>query len=504
MNKKNTATISLIVLIGIVILINLFVDRFFFRLDFTEDQRYTLSNATENILESLEEPVTVTAYFSEELPPNIAKIRRDFKELLVEYSSVSGGNVLFEFVDPAKDEETEQKAMQAGIQPVYLDVRDKDQAMQKKAFLGAVIQSGEQEKEVIPYIQPGAAMEYALSSSIKKISVIDKPVIGFLQGHGEPSLQAFMQVMQQLMVLYDIRPVRLPDTSFTDLSEYKTIAIVAPKDSLNPNHLRQLDNYMESGGNLVVAINRVQGDLSTASGSTINTGLENWLMSMGITVENNFVTDAQCGQVTVQTNSPFNFVKSFPYLPVFTNFNEHPVTQGLEQVMMQFVSSITFNNDSSIEFTPLVYSSETAGTQPPPLYFDIEKDWTEADFPLSNLVVAATFTGKLTGKGNSKMVVIGDGDFPVNGEGQNARQIQADNASLLVNSIDWLTDETGLIDLRTKGVTARPIDQVEDSTKTLLKWLNFLLPVILFVVYGFLRMQRKRNSRVKRMEEGYI
>jgi len=73
----------------------------------------------------------------------------------------------------------------------------------------------------------------------------------------------------------------------------------------------------------------------------------------------------------------------------------------------------------------------------------------------------------------------------------------------MVNSIDWLSDDTGLIELRTKGVVSRPIDQLEEGTQNLLKYLNFLLPIILVLIYGFIRMQRKKITRIKRMEESY-
>ncbi|MGM0475444.1 MAG: GldG family protein, partial [Bacteroidota bacterium] len=78
-----------------------------------------------------------------------------------------------------------------------------------------------------------------------------------------------------------------------------------------------------------------------------------------------------------------------------------------------------------------------------------------------------------------------------------------DNISLLVNSIDWLSDDTGLIELRTKGVSSRPIKQLEDSTRSLLKWLNFLLPIVLVLIYGGLRYQHRKNQRVMRMEANY-
>ncbi|MBL7865267.1 MAG: hypothetical protein JNK10_10340, partial [Cyclobacteriaceae bacterium] len=97
----------------------------------------------------------------------------------------------------------------------------------------------------------------------------------------------------------------------------------------------------------------------------------------------------------------------------------------------------------------------------------------------------------------------GDGDFMVSGSRQQGRSLQPDNVSLLVNAIDWLSDDTGLIDLRTKGVTSRPIAQLEDSTKTIIKYANFLLPILLVVGYGLVRMQQNRMTRLKRMAENY-
>lgn len=92
------------------------------------------------------------------------------------------------------------------------------------------------------------------------------------------------------------------------------------------------------------------------------------------------------------------------------------------------------------------------------------------------------------------MVVFSDGDFAVNGEGQQAQQLQPDNVNLMTNAIDWLSDDTGLIELRTKGVTARPLDaQLEDSTKTLVKYANFLIPIAAIILFGFARFQYKKN-----------
>ncbi len=504
MNTKKSLILYIVLVTGILILVNILANRFFFRLDFTEDNRYTLSGATKNILKELDDPVTVTAYFSKDLPPQIAQTKTDFKDLLVEYASKSKGNVLYEFINPNENEETEQEAMKAGISPVVINVREKDQSVQKKAYLGAVIKYGEK-TEVIPFMQQGAAMEYALSASIKKLTVIDKPLIGFIQGHGEPTLSEYQQAMASLRVLYEVEPIHLTDS--TNLRPYKTVCLVAPTDSIPAGHLAVLDNYLANGGNLYIAINRVQGDLSQLQGYEIITGLESWLASKGLTAEPHFVIDAQCATVNVQQQQgmfTFNTQMTFPYLPMSNKFADHAITKGLENVLFEFASSLNFNGDTSIRYQPLVYSSDKSGTQNSPVYFNIQQRWTNNDFPLSNLTLAALLEGKLSGNSKSKLIVAGDGDFAVNGTGQAARQRQPDNVNLMVNSIDYLSDDTGLIALRTKGVTSRPIDQLEEGTKRLLKYLNFLLPILMIIAFGMINAQRNRIRRMKRMYDDYV
>ncbi len=500
---KNTTTILLIT--AIIIVVNVLSNRIFHRFDLTENGEYTMSKATKNILRNLNEPVTVTAYFTEDLPPQYAKHKRDVQDMLMEYNSISGGDVAYEFVDPLTDEAKEQEAVQNGIQPVLVNMRERDQVKQQRVYMGAVLQMGD-EKDVIPFIEPGAAMEYSLSRSVKKLAVLDKPSVGLVQGHGEPSLQEMVQVYQELSILYSLQPLQLDENI---PPQYKTIAIVAPKDSIPINHFAVLDEFLGRGGNIFIANNAVEGDFSTAQGMALTTGLEGWLRDKGLVIENSFVTDSQCGSITVSRGGGgfFNMRQQvqFPYLPTITNFADHPLSKGLERVTLQFASPMSFTGDTSgdKQFTPIAYSSKKSGTANVPLQFDVMKQWTDRDFPLQSLVVGGVLEGKFIGDALAKIVVIGDGDFATNGSGQQQQRLQPDNVNLMVNSIDWLSDDTGLIDLRTKGVTSRPIEQLEDGQKTMYKYLNFLLPVGLVILYGFIRAQRRRARRMKRMQESY-
>ena len=149
MKKKHSINTKSLLILAVLVLINIVSFYYYFRIDLTEDGIYSLSKASKDILRSIDETVTVSAYFTEDLPPQLAKTKSDFKDLLIEYNSASRGNVVYEFINPNADQEMEARAFQEGIRPVIINAREKDQVKQQKVYLGAVIQLGD-EKEIIP------------------------------------------------------------------------------------------------------------------------------------------------------------------------------------------------------------------------------------------------------------------------------------------------------------------------------------------------------------------
>ena len=503
MLTKGGIRLRVLLVLAILILLNFLVSQFFLRLDFTGDKRFTLSQATKDILNDLDETVTVTAYFSENMPPNLERVKTGFEDMLTEYSSRSGGNIEYKFINPNESEELEQEAMKEGMQPGMVNVRERDQMKQQRVYLGAKFQYKEN-SEVIPIMSQEGGMEYALSSAIKKISATNKPKIGFVGGHQEPGLQAMQQVQETLSILYDPQTALLSDTAL--VTDFETLVIVAPKDTLTPAEIANLDRFLNSGKGILLALNRVDANLQTGAGTELYTGLETWLESKGIAIEPNFVTDVNSGSITVQRQQGFftiNQQVKFPYLPLIKNFANHPITKGLEQLILPFASSITYTaSDTSAKFTPIAYTSDKSGIVQAPVTFDattLDREWTASDFPTSKLTVAGTWE-----KGLSKMVIYGDGDFAVNGIGQQAQGLSPDNINFLANGIDWLSDDTGLTDLRNKAVTSRPIKkELSDSERNIVKYGNFFLPIVLILLYGFIRSQIRNRRKMKWMSERY-
>ena len=504
---KNSVKLNVALIFSILILIYFISEYFYFRLDFTGDKRYTLSKATKSILSELRETVTIKAYFSKDLPPEVARVREEFKDLLNEYAFYSKHKIEYEFINPNENEELEQKAQQEGIRPIMINVRERDQVTQQRVYLGAVIYLFEK-KEVVPFVQPNSSIEYSLSSSIKKLKIENKPLIGFLQGNGEPQLSSMPQLMEQLSVMYQVDTLSLhSDKSIPD--NVKVLIVASPRDSIREIQKKQIEDFLHNNGRILFALNFIEGDFSTATGNGVDLGIENWFENYNIKIDKSFLIDANCSSVMARqqqgmfvVNTPINF----PYIPIISKFSEHPVSAGLEAVLMPFVSPIKIvNNNKNISVLPLLFSSDKSGIEKTPVYFNISKEWSEKDFNKSSQIVGAAVESKnKSGKG-FKLVVFSDGDFFVNGEGQQAQQLQPDNINLFSNAVDWLADDTGLIELRTKSVTSRPINaNLDETTKSFIKYFNFLLPIFLVVAYGIYRYRKNKFVRNQIQKIEYV
>jgi len=494
------------IILAIIIVINLISRKLYFRLDFTEDHRYTLSKATENTLDELEDVITITAYFTEDLPPQMLSVRTDFEDLLTEYEQNSGGNLVYEFINPNESEEFEGEAQQKGIRPVMINVTESDQVQQLRAYLGAVLQMGEN-SEVLPIIQPGASMEYDLTTAIKKLAITDKPKIALIQGNGEPSITGLTQLNSQLSILYEVDPLNITD-SISIPPYYKAVIMIDPSDTIPISTFRKLDDYLNSNGSIFIAYSNISGDLNQQAYFQIanDIGIKSWLNSKGIRMGDQVIIDATSASVSVQQQQgPFRFTTQiqFPYFPIIGEFADHPASKGIESLVLQLACPITVTADTTVKATVLAQSSEKSGVEGLPAYVDINRQWTLDSFSDKELAVAVALEGGIGNATDARLAVVSNGDFVTNGEGQRAQQVNQDNINFAANIIDWLSDDTGLVDLRTKGITNRPLVQLEDSERALIKYLNVFLPILLILVYAFIRKQRYLRKKQNWLQGNY-
>ena len=193
---QSQTALKVVVVLAILMLLNIISVRMFGRLDVTDNKLFTLSDASKELMRSLDDKVTIKAYFTEDIPAPYNNNRRVLLDQLNEYKAYSGGNFQFEFIDPS-GEKGEQDAQQQGIAPVEVQVVKEDKLELKRAYMGLVFLY-EDKKEVLPVVQNTSTLEYDISSTVKRLTSRTRLKIGFLTGQGEPELKEISRAQQLL------------------------------------------------------------------------------------------------------------------------------------------------------------------------------------------------------------------------------------------------------------------------------------------------------------------
>jgi hypothetical protein len=220
------------------------------------------------------------------------------------------------------------------------------------------------------------------------------------------------------------------------------------------------------------------------------------------------VVDAECGQIQVMQQRGMFTVQvpmGFPYFPLVSSFGKHAVTSGIEAVLFQFVSPMVYQGDTAnTTATPLLRSSIRSGVVALPQMVDLQRQWTDLDFLLGEQVLGLAMEVRPAARPMSRMVVLGNGSFLLNGSGQQLAQVNPGNINLVVNAVDWLTDSTGLIELRNKGIGFRPLKETDDGTRAAIKWAMLLVPVLTVLAHGLFRSRWRKRQRQQRMRPDHV
>jgi gliding-associated putative ABC transporter substrate-binding component GldG len=512
MKKQKTQTlVRALLVLGILALINVISIRVFGRLDLTAQKVYTLSDASKKLVGSLDDRVTVKAYFTEDLPAPYNNNRRAVLDMLNDYKAYAKGNLEYEFVNP-QGEKGEQEAQEQGIAPVQVQVVNADKLEVKRGYLGLVMLY-EDKKEVLPVVQNLSSLEYDISSALKRLTTRTKKKIGYTTGHGEAEISTMRQAYQALAQQYDPVPVDLSKGAPVP-SDIAALLVISPQTAFQDSAKYQLDQYLMRGGKIAFLLNRINATLQTRTGQPLNLGLDDMLESYGIRVNPDLVRDAQCASVGVtQQQGSFSITSQvpFPYIPVASAFDvSNPIVKDLRSVFFFFASSLDTTGVSAkgLKADVLVRSSKRSGRQTGFFVIDPLQQYTPADLAESGIPLAAivegsfrsSFVGKqpapvVTQSPETRIIVIGDGDFMkdqyLGGRG---------NLTFFSNIVDYLADDAGLITIRSKNVTPPPLEQVSDGTKQLVKYADLIGPPLLIIGYGLFRW-RRRVAFKRAMEE---
>ena len=502
--KRDWNSRTALLLIGLILIIlNLVGLNMFGRLDLTDDKVYSLSDASIDLVEGLDDPVTLKAFFTEDLPAPYINYRRFLRDKLADYRAYGGQNIQYEFVDPAEDEELQEEANRYRIPPVQIQVIESDNVQLKNAYMGLAIQySGK--REVIPVVQDLSNLEYDITSAIRRLTDENLPVVGFLTGHGEPNPMQDMQTLyNQLGRNYEPRVVSINDSLPIFDTTPEALVVVAPSDSFPPHHLQALDSYIVQGGKVAVLLNRVQADLQTGQASLQNVGLESLLNHYGATVAPDLVMDEQSSAVTVQRQQGFFRIAQqieYPFLPIATRFSEdNMMVNRLSNMVFYFASTVDTSAvlPDGVTVEPLIYSSSRSQTQQG--FFMIQPEMAQnAAFVGGPYPLAAAYTGQFTSmygatpSAEARLVLVGDGDF------LNESIVGAipDNIEFGLNMVDWLVQDDALLSIRSKKIEPRTLGETPENMRPWIKNINLLAPVLLILLFGVIRWRQRKTRQV--------
>ena len=523
-STKTQTLIRLGIVLAILILLNFISVRWFDRMDMTRTGLFTLSDASTSLMQSLDDRVTVKVYFTEDLPAPYNNHRRQLLDQLNEYRAYARGNLQFEFIDPSA-EKSEQEAQQQGIAPVQVQVVKEDKFEVKRAYMGMVFLY-EDRKEVLPVIQNTAALEYEISSTIKRLITRTQRKIGFLTGHGEPGLQELSRVQELLRRQYEITTVDVSNGNPVP-GDIASLIVLAPGGPLPEAHKFQIDQFLMRGGKVAFLLNRVDANLQNRSGRPVELNMDDLLATYGLRINADLVRDLQCASVTiVQQQYGLNMQSQvpFPYLPLVNAFSKgNMMVKDLQNLVLFFVSSVDTAAVAAkgLRAEVLAMSSKESGRQTGSFTFDPLQQYTREQFQERGLPLAVLVEGKfaslyagrpapadtsagalpppaapLTGSPQTRIVLVGDGDFARDQFMGGSR----DNLTFFANMVDYLVDDAGLITIRSKDATLPPLEQVSDGTKKFVKYANLVFPPLLVLAYGAIRW-RMRKARKKALEQ---
>ncbi len=235
---RKSLSVPAAILFFALVLLNLIARNWYDRYDLTDTKMYSLSSSTKQVIKRIDDLLNIKVYFSDNLPGEYGNNRRYLQDILEEYAAISKGNINFEFYVPDTDEELEQEAQKSGVQPVQLQVIEKDEAVVKKVFMGVAIYF-EDQREVIPVVLSTTGLEYEITTRIKKLVEKNKEFVGIINtGVDGPQTTTLSQILRQR---YKVRSI---DISNEIPSNINVLIVTGVKDSLETGSFTNLENFL--------------------------------------------------------------------------------------------------------------------------------------------------------------------------------------------------------------------------------------------------------------------
>ncbi|MCS6904409.1 MAG: gliding motility-associated ABC transporter substrate-binding protein GldG [Bacteroidia bacterium] len=376
-------TLQALLLLGILILLNLIGSNFFARIDLTTEKRYSLSQVSKNIVDSLQFYMTVKVYlYGKELPAPVKRFSEAIRTTLMELKAYSRNKIQYQFIDPTEQRELQEYLYENKIRPIPLRYKKGAELIQKVIFPAAVINYNGKEIVVdllksdceyrpqgvfCNYRKAESELEYKLISHIIKLLPREERIIGFTIGQKEYDKSQMKEWIEELTKFYRIIEVKpqtgqaipnskkfLPDSLQKKIKgEGIDVLIVAGPDSTFSERAKyEIDQYIMRGGRVLWLVDKEAVDEkdfytpnTTALSKIKNLNLDDMFFKYGFKVNTDLVQDDVAGMIDVtftHENKPIIQPQKWIFFPLIfpPQMNEHPTVRSLNGILLRYASSL--------------------------------------------------------------------------------------------------------------------------------------------------------------------
>jgi ABC-2 type transport system permease protein len=561
MTKRNKALWWAGLLAGLV-LINFLASKFHARYDLTEEKRYSLSRPTRQLLGGLKEPVRVEVFLKGDFPAGFKKLANGVEEFLQECQEQSNGKLEYHFTNPIEglDDSAARYLMDSiayfyGIPALTLQAPGKvgDEQTQKLVLPGALIHyrdttvgvhllkgersfGTEPEQLAALYNNVEASMEYKFASALQKITLEQKPSVGYALGHGEGWGYNVNDAVRTLISNYDFDTVNIRTASV--IPQFDALVVLKPTQSFTDADKIKIDQYVMHGGKVFWMIDNMFAEFDSLYNSqgfvAFDRGLnlEDLLFNYGARINQTLLQDMESDRLpqTSTNGSEQQRLVDWPFFPLLHG-TSHPISRNLDGVRTMFPTTVDTVEAEGIKKTFLLTSSPNARLLEAPARVDFEflqiapdiKSFQKSQVPVAVLMegpfqslyagrvskamkdsMAAARYPFLNGSAeNNKMILVADGDIAMNQYSQYSGPLEMGtnvftrytfaNKDFFTNCIDYLVNPTDILQTRSKEYSLRLLDPRKTrEEKTKWQLINIVLPVVLVILFGLLYQQLRR------------
>lgn len=543
--KKNIVSIA--VLVGGLLLLNILGNYFYKRFDLTQDKRFTLSEEAKEIVDYVDSPIIVDVFLKGNFPPEFRRLQSETEQLLEEFSAYNS-NIKFDFINPTEkgNEAFQSQFEKFGLTPAQVSVTESGKQSTELVYPWALAHhDGKTVKIPLLKNQLGATSEervnsslqnlqYALADGFKKLATEKSKKIAVLKGNGEYDDRYIADFFGTLRDYYFIAPFTLdsvasnPVKTLHALQGFDLIVVAQPTEAFSDAEKYVLDQYILNGGRSLWLLDAVQMQLDTVSGKSFAFGkdlnLNDFFFKYGIRINPNLVKDVYSAPIVLasgeEREAQYNRYPWF-FSPLSSSANNHPIVSNIEAVKFDYASAIdTLPNN--IKKTVLLSTSPITKIVGLPFPIDYDEEIPKNlqvvnegpdpnEYPAGEVPLAVLLEGNFTsvfknrvkplklpvnldeGK-PTKIVVVSDGDV-IKNQLQGSRPLELGfdkmtnqfygNKEFLLNTVNYLLDDSGLINIRTRQI-AVPFLDPQKTAEQRAKWqtLNLLLPLALLGLFG--------------------